>query len=366
MKKILLLLFAFCGFCFAEEFKPQYYEKPFKDTPLPNILRAPSSRMAINAAADWESVGRPETLKIFESEIYGKIPPRPAKMGFEIIGKEIVSNGEVSKEKIRTLFTDKGREKEVIFTLYRPIKITNPSMIFAGLSLGDESGVIAEVIKNSAVLTAEHSQFFADKAEAASDSSAIAVWAWGLSRMMDYVETRPDLDAKKVVVAGHSRLGKAALVAAAYDKRFAICIANNSGCMGASLSRREFGETTAIIAKAFPHWFCKNFSRYAKTPEMLPVDQHQLLAAIAPRPLYIASASEDEWADPKGELLSLIEASKIYALYGVSSLPTLANFELENPFFGKFLGYHLRKGPHALTPYDWSCFYNFAREYFYN
>jgi hypothetical protein len=191
--------------------------------------------------------------------------------------------------------------------------------------------------------------------------SSIDAWAYTLSLAMDYFESDPDINTNQVAVIGHSRLGKTALWAGAKDSRFALVISNNSGCGGAALSQRKIGETVKVINTNFPHWFSPNFKVFNNKEDEIPFDQHMLISLIAPRPIYIASAKGDRWADPKGEYLSLSHASKVYEIFGNEALKENEFPVVDSPLWKGKLGYHIRTGKHNITDYDWAQYIEFAK-----
>ncbi len=191
---------------------------------------------------------------------------------------------------------------------------------------------------------------------------AIAAWAWGNSVVLDALAAIPGIDTTRAVVVGHSRHGKAALWTAATDPRFAMAIANNSGTGGAKLARRTAGETIAQINASYPHWFAERYRAFAGRETELPVDQHMLIGLIAPRPVYIACASADGWADPEGEFLSVLHAEPVFALHGKAGFGSGAFPAPGERVWGPALAYHLREGGHDITAYDWERFIGFARQ----
>ncbi len=399
-----------------------HYIKNEEDVPdyeLPKLLKSNSGKK-IKTVKRWEKIRRPELLKIFKQEIYGEIPEElPIKDITIIESNGNAFKGLAKRKQIDLYFENEGKSIHVGILIYLPKNATNVPLFLGYNFYGNHTiaddvdirlteswvmdnpsfGIIHNQITEQSrgvrtnrwpvkkILKAGYGLatiYYGDidpdwnsfdngvhpllysKGEVRPRSNewgAISAWAWGLSRAMDYFEQDTDINARKVAVMGHSRLGKTALWAAALDQRFALCISNNPGCMGAALSRRKFGETISRIAYKFPHWFCGNFKKYAGMEDELPIDQHMLLALIAPRPLYIASAKEDLWADPRGEFLSAVHATPAYKLYDLPGLHITKMPEVGKPVMGT-IGYHIRKGKHDVTDYDWEQFIKFANFHF--
>ena len=362
--------------------------------------------------ADWEK-RRAEIYKLFENEVFGVSPKWQGKVKVtEISKKDDALDGTAIRKEVKLTLINGDKSLDMNLLIYLPHS-NKPVPVFVGYNFEGNHGVTNEpdiaiatswmrnnkaagITNNKATEASRGAEasrwavkemiargyglvtiYYGDvdpdfddgfkngvhglynqKRDATSWGS-IAGWSWGLSRVMDYLETVPSIDAKKVAVMGHSRLGKTALWAGASDKRFAIVISNCSGCGGAALSKRIIGETVGLINKTFPHWFCDNFKKYNDKEENLPVDQHELLALIAPRPLYVASAKDDLWADPKGEFLSCVAASPVYELLGMEGLPTTQMPPVSQPAVGT-IAYHIRPGKHDVTLYDWQRYMDFV------
>ena len=195
-----------------------------------------------------------------------------------------------------------------------------------------------------------------------SDWASISAWSWAESRVMDYIETDPAIDKDNVAVVGHSRGGKTALWCGATDSRFSLVISNCSGCTGAAMLRGKTGEHIDYITSV-TDWFCANYSKYRDQENLLPVDQHMLLALMAPRLLYVASSSLDDWADPRSERRACVLASEAYELYGKKGviLPSLEAVEVEcdTAYHEGTIGYHVASGDHGICPSDWKMFMDF-------
>jgi (4-O-methyl)-D-glucuronate---lignin esterase len=370
----------------------------------------------VTTADAWTSRRRPELLQIFEREVYGR--PPASRLPLRATVDSTVSDalgGTAIRRQVTLRFAAGSEAPAMHLLLYVPATAKGPVPVFLALNFqgnqavhaepgialatswlpDDDAGVVnhratessrgtesgrfplAQILaKGYGLATAYYGDLDPDydnfqngvhplfykggqTRPAPGEWGAIGAWAWGLSRALDYLETDASVNARAVAVVGHSRLGKAALWAGAQDPRFAMVVSNESGCGGAALSKRIFGETVEAITRQFPHWFTSTFTRYANNEAALPVDQHELLALIAPRPLYVASAAEDLWADPRGEFLSAQAAEPVYRLLGATGLGVDAMPPIDRPVGGT-IGYHVRHGGHDLSAYDWEQFITFA------
>jgi hypothetical protein len=412
---LLITFFLILGNVKAQRNDVIYDESKVPEYKLPEVLTRVNGRK-IKSEKDWYKKRRPEILQLFTNEVYGKVPGElPITEVKEWESSSEALGGKAFRKQVSLVFEKNNLHLEVNVLMYLPktdqkvpvfvaynftgnhtvindpaIRLTeswvadNPSVGIINNQVTEqsrgtdsESWPVEEILKAGyGLVTVYYGDVDPDKNDMTdgihpffykqnqqnpliNEWGSISAWAWGLSRVMDYLEKEPMIDSKKVAVLGHSRLGKTALWAGATDQRFAMVISNESGCGGAALSRRKFGETVRIINTAFPHWFCDNFLKYNDNEDQLPVDQHLLLALIAPRPLYVASAEGDRWADPRGEFLSAKYATQAYELLGKEGLPAKEMPEVNQPVMGT-IGYHIRSGKHDLTIYDWQQYIKFA------
>jgi hypothetical protein len=376
-----------------------YDEAKVPDYELPDPL-VMEDGTPVETPEQWYKHRRPELLRLFEEHVYGRTPKQPLVISAKKINECLAFSGRALRREFDLSVPGKS-DGPIRLLIYSPTAVKGPAPAFLALNfMGNHSiqpdpeitlstqwireraghgieenrateasrGKLATrwpveriLSRGYAVVTAYYGDIdpdfddgFSNGVHAALNSEpgaerepgewgAIGAWAWGLSRALDFLEEDEVVDAKRVALLGHSRLGKTALWAGATDERFALVISNNSGCGGAALSRRCFGETVARINRVFPHWFCERFRSYDNHESRLPVDQHQLIALIAPRPVLICSAEEDRWADPLGEQLAARAASSVFRFLDSASLV-----------------YRLRPGKHDVTDEDWAAYMDFA------
>ncbi|KAA2245792.1 acetylxylan esterase [Chitinophaga agrisoli] len=380
---------------------------------LPDPLRTKDGKV-ITTAQQWTQIQRPYIYHLFEEHVYGRFPRKALSMTYKVNRVDPYAlDSTATCKQITLYFTKSDTLAQLHLLLYLPNKPKRRVPVFLGMNFYGNQSVINDpsipittgytvkgpgIVDNRATEASRGAQasqwpikdiisrgyglatFFygdveADKPDGwqtgfrtrlqelldirPEEWSAMGVWAWALCRALDYLEMDKRVDPDQVLVMGHSRLGKAALWAGASDPRFAMVISNESGEGGAALSRRDYGENIELITRSFPHWFVADYKNYGSNPAALPVDQHMLLALIAPRPLYVASAEGDQWSDPKGEFLSARYAEPVYLLFGKRGLGTDTFPRPQQPT-GEFIRYHIRTGKHDVTAYDWEQYLQFA------
>ena len=384
---------------------------------LPNLLTLNNGKKVTNTH-DWSYKRRPELLSMFKTEMYGQMPGKPADMRFKVFDQDRNAlGGKATRKQVTVFFNGKPDGPQMDILLYIPNHLKHRAPVILGLNFDGNEAVIADTaiklsqarfeshtkgVVNGHVTNASRgtnaSQWPIDtilsrgyaiatiyRGEVAPDFNigfttglfalypelenrgdnfaTVGAWAWGLSRALDYLETDPDIDAKKNVVFGFSRLGKAALWAGATDERFAVVISNESGAGGAKLFHETAGEGVKRLCTSFPHWFCGNFRKYIGQDSIMPFDQHQMVALIAPRPVYIASAEGDKNSNPYGEFMTAKYTDAVYRLYHLVGMPAPQTFPaLNTPLVG-YIGYHIRPGIHDVTLYDWMQYLSFADKF---
>lgn len=374
----------------------------------------------IKTSAEWP-VRRAELLHLFEENVYGRTPQTALHLPlrFKVVEPDTSAlNGLAIRRQVDVFLSNKGAAGPAMhLLLYLPAHRKTPSPVILGLNfqgnaaIANDPGILPTPVWRSGITKSAppvsvvfpasnrgaqakewqaelilqrgyglatvyygdidpdykgainlgiRPYFFRPGQHAAEndDWGSIGAWAWGLSRAMDYLRTDPAIDRKEIVVTGHSRLGKAADWAAARDPRFAALLSTESGKGGQSLYHREFGETTAHLDHSFPYWFCANFAQWVGRDREIPVDGNLLLALIAPRPLYVASAQQDLFSDPMGEFLAAQNAGQVYALFGKQGLDITQMPPVNHPVMHD-VAYHIRSGVHDVTAFDWEQYLTF-------
>jgi hypothetical protein len=365
-----------------------YVEADVPEYQLPDPLRL-SSGITVASPQMWQEQRRPELLELFRSQVYGRRPATDYQVEFIEEGRQQdVLGGLGTGRSVRAVISIGDRQYSFPFTaLFPKTSAPVPGIVLINnryftpldkaVSEKDDFWPVEMLLRRGYATATFHTSdvdpdkadgyadgiraFFANGAEPDDDAwRSLSAWGWAASRLLDYFEQQADVDATRVAVVGHSRGGKTALWAASEDERFAIGYSNNSGCGGAALSRRAYGETVGRITSVFPHWFTPNFAKYAGREHELPIDQHQLIALLAPRGVYVTSADEDLWADPKGEYASLVAAAPVFQLFGKEAVEETQMPPLDAPRSVGVTGYHIRRGAHALQDNDWQHFLDFA------
>lgn len=371
----------------------------------------------VTTPAEWREKRRPELQKLFQHYMYGYFPPKPANVAFKVerIDKQALG-GKATLKEITISFGPPATPK-IQLMLFVPNKRSGPAPVFVGMNFCGNHTLVTDpkvrlpeswlpdrcpgaknnratdagrgkqvdvwaieqtIDRGYAVATLYCGDVDPDTAAkrlgiqphlrkagaqpGPHDWGTIAAWAWGIMRAVDYLVQDPDIDAGRIIVVGHSRLGKTALLAAAFDERIAIAMPHQAGCGGTGPSRRigdKGAESVKRINTSFPHWFNGAFKEFNDQPDRLPFDQHCLVALVAPRPVLFTNAVEDTWANPTGQFEVLKAAEPVYRLLGAGGLEAKA-MPATNKLSGGTLGYYIRPGKHSMTPRDWRVFLDYA------
>ena len=369
----------------------------------------------VTSRDQWFKERRPELQALFQHYMYGAIPPKPAHTQARVLGEYHDFLAGKATLKLLTLETGPTNAPRIDLMLVEPNAHPGPAPVFLAINfcgnhaLTDDPRVplargwmgnsckgctnhtateaargsqaadwpLAEIVRRGYALAVFHNaDVDSDRPEvseriyawlAGADQAAnrpanrgtIAAWAWGFHRCVDYLLTERSLDPRRIAALGHSRNGKTALLATAFDERIAIAFPHQAGCGGSAPSRGKTGESVKAINDRFPHWFNARFKQFNDAPERLPFDQHCLVALCAPRPVLFSAAEEDQWANPAGQFQVLQAADPVYRFLGTQGLAA-REFPPRRQLVDSRLGYYLREGKHSMTADDWTVFMNFA------
>jgi hypothetical protein len=376
---------------------------------LPDPLVA-SDGGPVRDAQTWRTRRRPEIVGLYETQIYGRVPANVPKVAWEVVQSDPAARGglAVSKRVVGRM-GEAPEGPRINLTMYTPARAAGPVPLILLVNFGGGAGArgaaqpaagagavpgrgapgAGEPLVASDILargwgyaTVGYQDIQPDRANSWNQGvigltlqpgqvqpgpdewGTISAWAWGISRIVDYLETDPSVNAKQIALHGHSRLGKTVLWAAARDERIAAVFSSCAGEMGSALSRRDWGETVDDMAQNFGWQFAGNFQKWTGRWNDMPVDAHMLIALSAPRPVFITAGTTDQWADPVGEFLATVAAGPVYRLLGRKDLGVSALPPLDVPVTDGDLGWHYHTGGHTATPADWAAFLQFLSKYF--
>jgi hypothetical protein len=379
-----------------------YYEEKVPAYTLPDPLKLANGD-TVRDAGTWIKRRRPELLKAYETEIYGRVPASAPKVRFEVAEKDVPAfDGQARRSRIVAHYGNGSDGPAANLMLYVPANAKGPVPLVLHITFGgdpllpppppppgvppgtpvrrfNDMGPAADVIaRGYGYAIVRYTEIQPDRPNTQKDGviglalapgqdkpapdewGTIAAWTWGLSRFLDFLETMPAVDAKRVAVVGHSRLGKTVLWAGATDPRFALVYSSQSGEMGAALSRRDFGETVDDMAANFGYQFAGNFQKYPGHWNEMPHEGHLLISLSAPRPVFVSGGSGDQWSDPHGMFLAMVAAGPVWRLLGKTDLGTTEMPALDVPVATGTLAFLNHNGPHVISPLDWKTFLDFA------
>jgi hypothetical protein len=383
-----------------------YDESKVGDYTLPDPLVLANGHPVLDAKT-WFDVRRPELLLTYDRDIYGRVPSNAPKPAFNVVETDTHALGGLAvHQHVEIQFGQATNAPVGHLHLYLPANATGPVPLLLHLvfftnppfpdgttntpAAGSlrrpgfsEAGPVTNIFAHGyGYATFRYSDVQPDnsntfhsgvigltlkpgQAKPAPDEwGTISAWAWSASRVLDYLEQDPAVDARRVALIGHSRLGKTVLLAGARDPRFAVIYSSCAGEMGSSLARRDYGETVDDMAANFPWQFAGHFQKYAGHWNEMPVDTHELIALNAPHPVFIGGGTQDQWSDPRGEFLAEVAAGPVYRLVGRQDLGTSNGPPVDTPLITGDLGFHYHSGGHTITASDWKAFLDFADKYF--